>query len=238
MKPRSLGIVVALQAEAGALTHRAVHPNRVVPLSDGASLWLSGMGPDAAGRAAQALADAGVQALATFGVAGALDANLRSGMLLCPHSVLDEQGHAYPADRAWRDRLQRCLTHAGLPAWFDGALLSLPEPLRTAAAKTAAHARYGVIAVDMESAAVAAVAASCNLPFVMLRAIIDERDDTLPEALQAVVDPWGRPRLTRLIATLSCHPWLLARVPALASRMSKAISALRAAALAAPDLAA
>ncbi len=238
MKPHSLGIVVALTAEAAALTHRTVPPDCIVKLSQSCSIWLSGMGPEAAGRAAGALADAGAQALATFGVAGALDATLRSGMLICPHSVFDEQGHMYRADADWRDHLQQCLTQSQLPALFDVALVSLPKPLGTTAAKVAAQGRYQVAAVDMESAAVAAVAASRDLPLLMLRAIIDELDDELPEALQSVIDPWGTPRLTQLIATLARRPWLLARLPGLSLRMRKAVEALRAAALAAPQLAA
>lgn len=236
MRLRSLGIVVALKAEAAALTTQTVHPDCIVPLSEGGGLWLSGMGQDAARKAALALADAGAQALATFGVAGALDASLRSGMLLCPHSVLDEQGRIYLADLVWRDRLQRRLVDAALPAVFDAALLSLPGPLSTASAKMAAQQRYAAAAVDMESAAVAAVAASRDLPFIVLRAIIDERDDELPESLQAVIDPWGRPRVPLLLATLIRRPWLLARLPGLSSRMNKAIGALRAAATAAPNL--
>jgi adenosylhomocysteine nucleosidase len=234
---RSLGIVVALKAEAAALTTRTVHPDCIVLLSEDCGLYLSGMGQDAARQAALALADAGAQALATLGVAGALDDSLRSGMLLCPHSVLDEQGRLYSADPAWRDRLQRRLADAALPAMFDVALLSLPGPLSTVAAKMSAQQRYSAAAVDMESAAVAAVAASRDLPFIVLRAIIDERDHELPEALQAVIDPWGRPVVTRLLAALIRHPRLLARLPGLASRMNKAIAALRSAATAAPNLA-
>lgn len=236
MTPRSLGMVVALQAEAAALTSRPVPQDRRVILSEGCSLWLSGMGPASAGRAAQALATSGVEALAAFGVAGALDPDLRSGTLLCPDRVVDEEGHVYQADAVWHHRLQHCLKQAGLPILSEGALLSLSRPLCTAAAKTAACVRYDVVAVDMESAAVAAVAARFGLPFVMLRSIIDERDDALPEALQGIIDPWGRPRALPLIAALSCRPWLLTRLPTLSSRMRKAVGALRAAALAAPDL--
>nr|WP_275944086.1 purine and other phosphorylase-like protein, family 1 [Azomonas macrocytogenes] len=229
----SVGIVVALKAEADAFTAQASRPECLVPLAEGCGLLLSGMGPGAARKAAQNLVDAGAQALATFGVAGALEPGLRSGTLLCPQRILDESGRVYTADPAWRDRLQQRLTLAALPMITDATLLSLPEPLSTATAKMAAQSRYAATAVDMESAAVAAVAADRGLPFVALRSIIDERDDMLPEALQAAIDPWGRPRPLKLIATLVHHPWLLARLPGLSSRMGKAVRALRAAAAAA-----
>lgn len=83
MSLTSVGIVVALKAEAAALTTRSIPPESVVRLTEGGRVWLSGMGPDAAGKGALALMDAGATALMTFGVAGALDNDLRSGALLC-----------------------------------------------------------------------------------------------------------------------------------------------------------
>ncbi|GLK60298.1 MULTISPECIES: phosphorylase family protein [Azotobacter] len=232
----SAGIVVALKVEAEALTAKSVRPECLMPLADGCVLWLSGMGPEAARKAAQALADAGAGALATFGVAGALDAGLRSGTLLCPHGVLDGDGRTYMTDPAWCGRLRKRLASAGLPVVSGITLLSSCRALSTPEAKMAAHSRYAAAAVDMESAAVAAVAADRNLPFATLRAIVDERDDALPEALQAAIGPWGQPQLPRLIATLARRPWLLSRLPRLSSCMDKALRALRAAAKAAPNL--
>lgn len=236
MNVYSLGIVVALKTEAGALTTHPVRPECILSLPGDCSLLLSGMGPEAAKRAAQALIGSGAQALATFGVAGALVSGLRSGTLLCPQRILDEHGRAYHADSAWCDRLQRRLVTASLTTISDVALLSLPVPVSTVVAKRAAQRRYLATAVDMESAAVASVAAEHNVPFVALRAIVDERDDSLPEALQAAIDPWGQPRIPQMIAALLRHPRLLVRLPGLSMRMNRAIRALRSAASIAPGL--
>jgi adenosylhomocysteine nucleosidase len=228
MALRATGIVVALASEAKALTVARIYPERLAALPEGAALWLSGMGPDAAQRAAHALADAGAPALAVFGVAGALAADLRNGSLFCPERVLDEQGRDYAVHAAWRTRLQQQLIATPRPLYTHGALLSVREPLLTTAAKTAARQRCQALAVDMESAAVAAVAHQRGLPFLVVRAIIDEVGDSIPAALNDSVDAWGRPRAWGLIAALCRHPAVLAELPRLYSRMQRATLALRA----------
>jgi adenosylhomocysteine nucleosidase len=227
---RSAGIVVALLAEATALTTKAVPVGRIVSLDNGAALWLGGMGPAAAGAAAQALADAGARALMSFGVAGALDTGLRNGALLCPTHVLDHEGHEYTADPSWQVQLMERMAALGLPTPRTGPLLSVPTPLLAANAKSAAHSSYGALAVDMESAAVASVAKERALPFAALRAVVDERDDTIPDELHECIDAFGHPRLLMLMAIVASHPSLLTRLPGLRARMRKAIHALRAAA--------
>ena len=223
---RTTGTVVALASEARTLTPHAA-PARLTPLADGAALWLSGMGLAAAQRAAQQLVDAGAKALAVFGVAGALDSSLSSGALICPEYVLDENGARYATDASWRARLQQSLPTI-LRA--SGSLLSVCSPLLTVAEKADAHQRFDALAVDMESAAVAAIAQRHSLPFITLRAIVDEAGDTVPAALNNSVDAWGRPRAASLIAALCRHPSILGDLPRLYSRMQRATHALRAAA--------
>lgn len=226
---RATGVVVALASEAEALIARSAQPERLTPLADGAALWLSGMGPAAAQRAARGLADAGAKALAVFGVAGALDARLRNGTLFCPERIVDESGDDYMTDPRWRARLlQRLATMQSL--YTQGSLLSVQTPLLTSSAKTGAYRDHAALAVDMESAAVAAVARERGLPFVCLRAIVDEVADAVPIALHDSVDAWGNPRPLGLIAALCRHPSLLADLPRLYSRMQRATHALRAAA--------
>ncbi|XRD91064.1 purine and other phosphorylase-like protein, family 1 [Dyella nitratireducens] len=226
---QTTGIVVALASEASTLTSHTAKPGHVTTLTDGAALCLSGMGPAAAQRAAEMLIEAGVSALAVFGVAGALSTHLRNGALFCPERVLDEEGRVYYTDLEWRIRLQQRLAKS-LPT--EDALLSVASPLLTPAAKVSAHRRHGTLAVDMESAAVAAVAEKHGLPFLALRAIVDECDDTIPDALNSSVDAWGRPRPLNLMAALCRHPSLWGELPRLYSRMQRATQALRAVATA------
>ena len=55
-------------------------------------------------------------------------------------------------------------------------------PLDSPSKKKAAFEVAGAMAVDMESAAVAAIAAAHQLPFVALRVIIDTASDALPQS--------------------------------------------------------
>jgi adenosylhomocysteine nucleosidase len=226
MRISSVGVVVALSLEARALTTDTAPTGHVTPLANGAGLWLSGMGPTAARIAAQGLADRGATALATFGVSGALQPGLRSGTLFCPERVLDDNGHEYMPDSDWRANLLQRLASTELSVLEAGSLLSVPMPLLTMAARIAAHDRYAAAGVDMESAAVAAVARDRKLPFLALRAIIDEVDDTIPTALHDSIERWGRPRPLKLIAALTRHPSLLTYLPGLHSRMQQATRAL------------
>ncbi|AIF48049.1 hypothetical protein [Dyella japonica] len=231
--PGHVGIVTALAPEARVLTRQSLRVREVSTLTPDSSICLTGMGPEAAREGALALIQAGANALVSFGVAGGLAPGLRSGTLLCPSCVLDERSHDYRPDPAWRASLLLRLAAANLPLLKDGSLLSLPHPLLTVAEKGAMRERHQSVAVDMESAAVAKVADEQQIPFVVLRAIVDERDDDVPAPLQAGIDAWGRPRAGRMLATLLRHPQLLAELPGLAIRMGKATRTLRAAAEAA-----
>ncbi|RDI97522.1 purine and other phosphorylase-like protein, family 1 [Dyella solisilvae] len=204
----------------------------VVAHGDRAMVWLAGMGQDAAREAAQALVEAGATALAVFGVAGALAPGMHSGTLFCPERIVDQHGVDYVATPDWRASLHDQLEAAGLASRMEGILLSLPTPLYEPEAKTSMRDRHQAMAVDMESAGVASVADQHGLPFVVLRAIVDERDDTVPAALEAGIDAWGRLRPLPMLATLARHPGLLGSLPGLATRMRRATRSLRAAAIA------
>ena len=231
--PGGVGIVTALAAEARALTRYALRLRTAMPLEHGGALWLSCMGQDAARQGALALVEAGVSALVSFGVAGGLAPELRSGTLFCPSHVRDEHGRDYLLDPAWRAALMQRLGPTTLACMEQGSLLSLPAPLLNAADKALMHDRHHALAVDMESAAIAAVASEYHLPFLVLRAVVDERDDAVPGELHGSVDAWGRPRTAQLLRALLRHPGLLAQLPVLARRMNQATRALRAAASAA-----
>jgi len=77
------------------------------------------------------------------------------------------------------------------------------------------------------------VAGEYRIPFIALRAIVDERGDNVPIELHTSVDAWGRPRVGRLLGSVLRDPGLLTHLPGLAARMHKATHALRAAANAA-----
>ncbi len=215
----TLGIVVALASEARALTQRHLPPGEIFGIGQGVDALLCGMGPAAAGGAAQRLAELGASALAVFGVAGALCDQLLPGDLVCPEIVMDERGTRYTTDAKWRAR-----EFSGP----GGVLLSVNEVLKNSSAKAAARERFGAHAVDMESAAVAVVAKARGLPLLVVRAIADGADTAVPQAFVNGVDAYGQPKPLALIFGLLRSPAALLELPRLASGMNRALSALEA----------
>lgn len=172
--------------------------NTIMPVDDLAVLWLSGMGAQAARAAAEGLHQHGVTALVSFGVAGALNPDLKPGDLVLPDAI--HAGTQLPVNIAWRDRLQNLL-----PADItvrNGVLANSDVPLTGTKAKLDLAQATGACAVDMESAAIAAVAAAADIPFIAVRAIIDPLQFSPPEALLDAVYPDGGVNSTRLIVLL------------------------------------
>jgi adenosylhomocysteine nucleosidase len=205
LKP--IGIVSALAAEARTLGPAVPHGAGLRQLADGALLAVSGIGAGAAAAAARRLVLAGVSALASFGMAGGLDPTLICGAVLLPEEVAAAGGAGSAivptaTSRDWRRRL-----HAALPASCiagGGRLLTIDRPLGRDA-KADAWRRSRAAAVDMESAAIAEVAAQAGLPFIALRVIVDTAADELPPAVIAA-SGGGRLQIGRLLAGLVSVP--------------------------------
>lgn len=193
-------------------------------LGEGSLLALSGMGRGAAAAAAQALVDAGVTALMSFGMAGGLDPKLEPGSVVIPCELLSIDGARYAACRTWREQVAAAVS----PMYpvSAGNLLSSPHAIATPADKAAAFRNTGAAAVDMESAAVAEIAAQRNLPFIAVRVIVDGAADALPRTVVAASGA-GRVQLARLIGGLIFAPWEIGALLRLAQRYRLAMHSLR-----------
>jgi adenosylhomocysteine nucleosidase len=60
--------------------------------------------------------------------------------------------------------------------------------------------------VDMESAAVATVAQEAEIPFLVVRAVADAMDTTLPKRISDALEGFGRLSFLKLIVGLIQHP--------------------------------
>ncbi len=193
-----IGLVTALRAEANCVSPARIPFNAIMPVNDLAVLWLSGMGAQAARTAAEGLHQHGVTALVSLGVAGALGPNLKPGDLVLPDAIYADA--QFPVNMAWRDRLQKLLP-ADVTV-VNGILADSAVPLTSEKAKLNLAQATNACAVDMESGAIAAVAATAGIPFIAVRAIIDPIRFSPPEALLGAVYPDGRVNSMRLIALL------------------------------------
>ncbi len=193
------GLVTALRAEASCVSSMSIPFNEMMQINDHAVLWLSGMGAEAARTAAEGLLRQGVTALASYGVAGALDPCLKPGDLVLPGAII-HSADQLPVNMTWRDRLQRLLpTDITV---INGVMTDSAVPVTDENAKMDLARFTGACAVDMESGAIAAVAAKAGIPFVAVRAIVDPVQFSPPQALLSAVYPDGGVNPLRLMALL------------------------------------
>jgi adenosylhomocysteine nucleosidase len=163
-----------------------------------AAVLRTGMGPSAASAALSRLeTEPGL--IVSAGFAGALQEDLRAGDLVAQQLT--------PCPSAAK-ALEKAAVGLGLVPRF-GRILHADFVLATPEQKREAGARSGALAVDMESAAVAAWARQRGLPALALRVIFDERDRPLPRSSPSREDGLG------LACWAALHPFSLPRLAAL-----------------------
>jgi adenosylhomocysteine nucleosidase len=200
--PASAAVVVGLAAEAR------------IAWRLGLPVAIGGGTASGAEAAARRLVLSGATGLISFGLAGGLDPALRAGALLVPTAVLVD-GRSVPTDAT----LSRSLSDG-----VGGLLLGASDVVASTAAKRALFAATGAVAVDLESGAVARVAAEHGLPFAVLRAICDPAERDLPPAALIALDRHGAIGLARVLGSVLAHP---AQVPALLALAADATAARR-----------
>ncbi|MDA8251572.1 MAG: hypothetical protein M0Z28_20720 [Rhodospirillales bacterium] len=201
--PLMPGLVTGLQAEAR--------------LAARLGLARAGGGlPAGAAAAAESLVGAGATALVSFGLCGGLDPALPAGSLLVPRRVLDGAD-----DYATDPRLA-----AALGGWSCMALAAAAAPVASRAARQALFRASAAAGVDLESGAVARVAARHGLPFAVLRAVCDPATLNLPPLALLALDGDGRVRVGRMAASLLARPSQIAALLVLARAAATARAAL------------
>jgi adenosylhomocysteine nucleosidase len=222
----AVGIVCALASEARHLgpTVRLAEP--LGSLADGTLVAITGMGSAAASMGARSLIEAGATALASWGMAGGLDPTLSAGAILLPTEVLGPDGRIVNTEPGWRNRLSAAVAaHAPVRS---GRLLTTPRAIGSVADKAELFRTTGAVAVDMESAAIGAVAEQRQLPFMAVRVVVDSATDVLPRAVTAAADNEGHLQIWRLIGALALAPNELAPLIRLARRYRAANRSLAA----------
>lgn len=217
------GVVVALPQEAQCLGFAKAKPGSMLD-GPGIRACVSGMGEVRAERAARQLIDDGARALISFGTAGALDPALHPGALLLPRSVIFRNTE-YPTHEAWHARVVNHLN--GPEGLVLDAMLHAEEPLTSVRQKHAARRLTQTAAVDMESGAVARVAESAGVPFLVLRVVADPAWRALPGAALVAMTPDGHLRPFSLMMAVARKPSELIALRRLALDFERARSALR-----------
>lgn len=214
----ALGIVVGLQTEAACL-----------PPVPEVRVACSGARPERARLLALQLVESGCGALASLGVAGALDPALKPGALVVADAVLLPGGGRIEADARWRKRLLAQLARGGL-AGLPGTLVGSDRPLLLKTDKGNLFRDTGALVVDMESHAVAQVAAEFGLPFLALRAVADPATRAVPLWVMELVAEDGTVDPLKAAFEAMCRPWDIPALVLLGLENGQALKTLRRAA--------
>jgi hypothetical protein len=167
---------------------------------------ITGIGPTWAAAATSRLLDAvDVELVIVVGIAGAIEDQTPIGTLVLPQLVItgvDGPGHRPAPLGIGNVRGTLCTT--------DQLLLdpALHADLRA----------HGVVALDMETAAVAKVCAKRGIPWSVVRAISDRAGDGLVDAdIIGLTHPDGRPNISAVARYLVKRPGALPRLIRLAN---------------------
>lgn len=197
-------MIVALPGEQRTLMNARIDTGRLARLNESTLLCLSGVGAENAAAAADSLIERGCNALLSWGCAAGIGPGLKPGDLIIPEQVHCANGKILHTDRNWRARLLDRL--ADRQVVHHGAIAEAQSLVGTAADKRSLRYRTGAIALDMESAATASVAARRNVPFVAIRAIADPATRDLPTPVLLSLTPNGDLRLPLLVALVARYP--------------------------------
>lgn len=145
-------------------------------------------------------AENGASAIISFGIAGALRADLAAGTLLVGRSIVASTTR-WRCDDAWTLELCERLPGALLVDMVGvDAVVTGPE------AKCALLVATNAAAIDMESHIAARIAAAHRLPFAALRVVADAADRSLPSAAMVALAPGGKLRYGAVVRAISRRP--------------------------------
>ena len=201
------GIVVALPEELTTLTPKKIDKGDCHFVAEKLMVAYSGAGSKNARSAAKLLVTKGATRLISWGCAAALSGTLKPGDLVLADELIDVEGgrdakccvssdwHSYA-----KERLEKFL------AVHCGRLAESTRIVSTRTEKKQLYVLTGAVALDMESVAIAKVARQYKIPFLVIRAIVDPVDMSLPQAISYSLNDQGEVVLGKLLFFLFLHP--------------------------------
>jgi len=157
------------------------------------------------------------------GVAGALRAELAMGEIVLADVVCAAPARRFETDPRWRDCARRALERTGL-GWRQGVCLGVDRVLEAPAAKRGAARLSGAHVVQMEDHVWAERASGWGIPFLSVRAVLDELEHPIPSA--ALAFPWRGPSATQVAIALWRQPRALGALLKLGAAQRRSEGAL------------
>ncbi len=177
-------------------------------------------------RAMEELIASELTGLVSFGVAGGLDPRFVPGDLIVGDRVIGADGQDYRCARRWREEIVGAIK--GVLPFQVASIVGSETAISSAHGKRMLYDLSGAAAVDMESDIVAAGAARCDIPLLVLRAIADPADRSIPASALVGIGPDGRSRPVAVLRALLARPAELPSLVRLARDFRLGARALRA----------
>jgi adenosylhomocysteine nucleosidase len=206
-----VAVLAAMRNELRPFTKRA--PDGRVGAIDVTGVVV-GIGTKAAGMsAARVIADGPVDHVIVIGIAGGVGPSVKLGDLVVPAVVIDhatgQQLHPTP-----------------LPGLAAHGTMRTSDNIDVGRDELITLKRDGVIALDMETAAIGAACEARRVPWSVVRAISDHTDDGFVDsAVLAMTGPDGKPNVGAVARYLVPRPWRIARLVKLAGGARRATEA-------------
>jgi len=184
-------VVAAVRQELEPLFHG---------LDGGVEVLLTGIG---AGRALDLVQDRLARRMYRWVISTGFSGGLRSGFQVGDWVMASEVMEA-STGRRWKP--PRPLPELGRSVSI-GRFVTVPSLLREPPEKQEAGFRFGAIAVDLETAAVATAASKASVPWIAFRAILDPMETALPissrgHGIRSIFTRSGRERLKRFLGLI------------------------------------
>jgi len=209
----------ALEAESDTLTS----------LGDSVNVRVSGMGGEAVKKSLDGVQLNEISCIISWGVCGALEMQLQSGDIVLPSHVIDQYGGSFSCDSSWREKLHQAFINANLsPAGQSNSLLGSATIVTEVEDKISLWNKTQADAVDMESFTLARFAQQHNIPFVVVRAVADSADHSLPKAAMFEA---GQSKLSfKTLISILTHPLQWIALIKTGKQFNKALLTLKCAA--------
>jgi len=218
-KTRSLLLLAAMEEEIKpTITRLGLKPDNMVHSGQIGSFKIiaavTGTGQARAIAATNRLLDeTKAEAVFLLGFAGGLDPSLPAGDVLSVSWIIDERGWAIHLDHEIDARENQLFPPPSVQLLDESqrrtteqSLLTIDRIADSVAVKRQLFKRYGCAAVDMETYHVANVLAERGVPLMILRAISDPADMTLPAASVNWIKSDGKANVPAVMRHLLINP--------------------------------
>ena len=201
-----------------------IHCKHLLNLGKNIFLCLSGIGHKSSFDATKKLIKLNVDALISWGIAGATCDLVTTGDLILAKTIIKD-GKSYNTSDEWckkiiyhfKDSPHRIL---------NKDIVSTGEICATSVEKMRLFKKTKALAIDMESAAMAELAIENNLDFIVIRAIADSEVLNIPDAVIKNIDNYGRIKIIRLIRSCMLNPSQINQIVLLAKSYKKSLKSL------------